>query len=394
MSSKSLIVLVASVLAGERDAEPLRRQAQAMGDVFDLLTEMWAADDLHPYDPWQASTGEQQRRAHIWAAYVRLQSALQFMEADNRANRLTWGHLPRVSYDQVGAFLSQVAQHRSAAMQLAANPGGNVGAPPEVIFSDWAHVEPCPPEHLAAMVAVARDMLERAEAVMATLIHLDDRREIRQFQQLFASAQADTSLALRRYEPIAGMRRVDSEEHEAIEESIRSAFATLYRLGLCLAMPSLLTVKAGRQPKERRILGPGQRGFDPWCLTALVADQDPRTSRRNPEAQEAIRDLWRVDPNPAATLRIHTQIVEAIADRQVEDTGRYYYCCPWSPIYRARTNVVINGMRILAGQTFTFDVSGEELAEGGAFVRRIVVANFDPTNKVDYCSPDGGGHHD
>jgi hypothetical protein len=42
----------------------------------------------------------------------------------------------------------------------------------------------------------------------------------------------------------------------------------------------------------------------------------------------------------------------------------------------------------------TFDVSGEELAEGGPFVRRIVLGPFQPTSEVDYCDPEGGHHDD
>ena len=46
------------------------------------------------------------------------------------------------------------------------------------------------------------------------------------------------------------------------------------------------------------------------------------------------------------------------------------------------------------GQTFTFDVSAEEMAEGGEFKREILIANFTTTNKVDYCNPEEGGHDD
>ena len=38
---------------------------------------------------------------------------------------------------------------------------------------------------------------------------------------------------------------------------------------------------------------------------------------------------------------------------------------------------------------------GEELiAEGGAFKRDLLVGPFSPTNDVDYCDPDAGGHDD
>lgn len=38
-------------------------------------------------------------------------------------------------------------------------------------------------------------------------------------------------------------------------------------------------------------------------------------------------------------------------------------------------------------QQFTFDVSAEEIAEGGEFARRLLPGPFHPTSKVDYCDP-------
>jgi hypothetical protein len=34
------------------------------------------------------------------------------------------------------------------------------------------------------------------------------------------------------------------------------------------------------------------------------------------------------------------------------------------------------------------------MGEGGQFKREIVVANFAPTQRVDYCDPAEGGHDD
>jgi hypothetical protein len=42
----------------------------------------------------------------------------------------------------------------------------------------------------------------------------------------------------------------------------------------------------------------------------------------------------------------------------------------------------------------SYDVSAEEMGEGGQFKREIVVANFGTTNRVDCCDPSAGGHHD
>ena len=43
-------------------------------------------------------------------------------------------------------------------------------------------------------------------------------------------------------------------------------------------------------------------------------------------------------------------------------------------------------------EQFVFDVGAEEVAEGGAFVRRIKRDPFHETTEIDYCDPQG--HHD
>lgn len=104
-------------------------------------------------------------------------------------------------------------------------------------------------------------------------------------------------------------------------------------------------------------------------------------------------------PRPARTLAIHAQIraalkAGAIALLDPNRKGRHYYCCPWSPIYQVRRPAKVGNRKLAVPQQFTFDVSGEELAEGGEFVRRIVLGPFTPTTEIDYCAPTVGGHHD
>ncbi len=56
--------------------------------------------------------------------------------------------------------------------------------------------------------------------------------------------------------------------------------------------------------------------------------------------------------------------------------------------------MTIGGRRLPSGQQFTADVSAEELAEGGAFKRELLLGSFTPTDRIDYCDPAGGGHDD
>ncbi|MHB1568379.1 MAG: hypothetical protein ACYCXW_00015 [Solirubrobacteraceae bacterium] len=151
-------------------------------------------------------------------------------------------------------------------------------------------------------------------------------------------------------------------------------------------MPDLID----HAPEPRRLPAPGEPGFDPWCLT------DPESRRqwqRDPQARRAIELLWRSDPNPQRMVAIQAQIDELRDAGELQyasSRGRrlgHYYCCPWSPIYQASRSVAIAGRRLATGEQFTFDVSAEELLEGGEFKRELVVGDFSPTGEVDCCDP-------
>ena len=137
---------------------------------------------------------------------------------------------------------------------------------------------------------------------------------------------------------------------------------------------------------------------DPWVLT------DPATLgqwRRDPAASKAIKYMWANDPDPEGTLAIQDEIEKALDDGSIDvatgPSGRPigpYYCCPWAPIYVAKRPITIGGTRLRQLQQFTYDVSAEEIPEGGAFKREILIGNFQPTDQVDYCDPRSGGHDD
>jgi hypothetical protein len=171
-----------------------------------------------------------------------------------------------------------------------------------------------------------------------------------------------------------------------------------YILGQLLAMPALaqepltfdessasrldLRISAARRPL------PGQPGFDPWCLTD-EASRGP--FQRDPAAWRAITMLWHHDPDPAATLTLRAEIHAALAADAVglarRPDGRgvgYYYRCPWSTIYAARHPVRLGGVTLRPMQEFALDVSVEQTAAGGEFVRRLLTGPFHPTTVMGY----------
>ena len=124
--------------------------------------------------------------------------------------------------------------------------------------------------------------------------------------------------------------------------------------------------------------------LDPWLITA------PEARKRFQDDDEAVRALvntWRNDPEFGNTKQIQQEIEEAVNRGSVVHTDTYYYCCPWSPVYEVKRDVTIGGKRIVRGQQFTLDVSAEEIPGGGKFRREILIGNFNPTDRIDYCLP-------
>ena len=294
----------------------------------------------------------------------------------------------------MAAFYHQVEPWLSRANQAASNPEYE---PDLHLPAELPHrVEPCPRAHLAAMMAAVRSIRGRAEIAVGSYatgeVPEQHRRQFGVLRQRIADADtaADYAVGLWTGNP-------SQELHEKIESHIEAALEGYYLAGHMLALPELVPAGLPSPPPVRPVgaasplAAPGSRGFDPWCLT------DPGTRKQwqqDPRAGKAIDDLWRWDPEPRTTLEMQAEIDSAVARGAIERTGMHYYCCPWSAIYVVKWPIAIGGQRLRQLQQFTLDVTAEEMGEGGQFKREVVVANFEPTHRIDCCDPAAGGHHD
>jgi|SRR5579859_1022399 len=125
--------------------------------------------------------------------------------------------------------------------------------------------------------------------------------------------------------------------------------------------------------------------LDPWIITAPQAKERFQT---DDEAVKAMVNTWRHDPDHPHTVQIQQEIEAAVGRGSLARTDSYYFCCPWSPIFNVNRDVTVGGKSLKRGEQFTFDISAEEIPEGGKFRREILVGDFSTTNKVDYCLPD------
>lgn len=393
-----MMTRLAAALRGEVSAdtiESLRRAGRGVYDDFllaDGLRERLAMDGV---DVRSMPAGARSQLLCTWNAYALQTLGEAFIDADYAADPQTVGFLPPVTAEQAARFLGEVEHWSAAAHRAAADPGFDVTTVQVLpaLLPAWVEVEPCPLPHLQAMLASGQALRERAEHAMADFtragVPTDRAQEAATLAGLAADADSALDYAAGLYSP--GM---NPQLHERTENSLRRAIEGYYRLVQLLAVPDLL-----RQPKVHAVTVsatgarplPGQPGFDPWVLT------DPAARamwQRDRNAVRAIETLWYHDPDPAATLAVQGQIDAAVASGHVQagvtPDGRpigNYFCCPWSAVYLVRRPVVIAGRSLRTGQQFTFDVSAEEVFEGGSFKRELLVGPFSLTSEIDYCIP-------
>jgi hypothetical protein len=388
-----LVTRLVSALRGEIAADTIEAYRRAGGaayqDLYDAeqVRESLAADGT---SLWDATPGQSSQLLCAWNAFALQTLGDELVEADYRADPYTVGYLPPVTAEQAGKFLGEVEQWSARARRAASDPGYDITAETALPVSlpEWVEAEPCPRAHLDAMLAATRAIRGRAEAALADLIRTDPpsgkRKAVARLQGMAAEADAVTGFGESLWSPNASR-----EVHERVENSLCRGIAAYYKLGQLLAAPVLLDrpeIKAF--PLVVRSLPlPGQRGFDPWCLT------DRRTLERwqaDPSARRAIDLLWQRDPDPATTLSVQSQINAALAIGAISDVAgpgtrhRYYNCCPWATIYQVRKPVVIDEERLRPMQQFTYVVSADETGEGTPFTRRLIHGPFHPTTKIDY----------
>ena len=391
-----LVTRLAAALHGEVSADTVEAYRRAGAATYqDLASAEQVRADLAASGagPWGAGPGQASQLLCTWNAFALQTLGDELVEADYRADPRTRGFLPPVTAEQAAAFLGEVEHWSVRARRAASDPGYDVTAEIALPVSlpGWVKVEPCPRPHLDAMLAAARAMRGRAEAALADLIRADPpeggKEAVARLRGMAAEAGAVTEFGESLWSPDAS-----EQVHERVENSLRRGIAAYYELGQLMAVPALLD-----RPEVRAVPVsgaplplPGQPGFDPWCLTdrhSLARWQ------QDPAARRAIDILWRYDPDPAATLAIQSQINAAVVTGSVANRtprGQHHYnCCPWSTVYQVRKPVVIAGQSLRPMEEFVFDVSAEEMGDGGPFTPQLLLGPFHPTTKIDYCDPAG-----
>ncbi|MFC5828327.1 hypothetical protein [Nonomuraea insulae] len=394
----TLMTRMAAAFKGEVRADELEAYRRAGGFVYtqleqaEALRRRLAQDGVDLWHGPQAAAGQ---LLCTWSAFVVQSIGEHLLDADYAADPQTVGYVPEVTRRQVAACFAQVEGWVSRARQAASNPAYLVERELRLPagLPEWAEADPCPLPHLRGMLAAARAVREHAEVTLGvfeqTVVHADRyKADLQRLRQLTAEAATSADYAEGLLDADPGPRM-----HEAIEQRLQRALESYYHLGQLIAMPRLIAGYRGRaaRPTARPAPVPvpvpvvSPRDLDPWCLTGR---QQRAMLQADPRARQAIKEMWRSDPDPAATVRVQAQIdaeFEAGAITYATDArGRRlgsHYSCPWGSIYIVLRPASIGGRVLHAMQQFTFKVSAPET---GGFTREIVVSNFSHTSKVGF----------
>ena len=405
MEKPNLMTRLRAAARGEISADTLEAYRRASLAVLELLDRTETGRETARAlgeTAWKVPPGGQAEALCAWNAYVLQNLGTAFLDADYRDDPATKGFVPPITADQVTAFFTPVQGWLGRAQRAAADPHYTLDVPIPADLPAWSDVEPCPNSHLHGMLHAMRDIRERAR----TAVHFlgdappEEDKEAKQFHAirgLFASAEAKARYA----DDLHGTNPTQAV-HELVEPSIKEAIETFHVVGQLVAMPSLANPIATPPPppvapKTPTIPGPGQPGFDPWCLT----DPDAADAmRRDREAREAVERLWRYDPDPTATLRLAAEVQAAVVRGEIKPALNsrgmklgHFFCCPWATVYEVRRPVTLGGTRLKTYDQFVLDVTAEGTELGHPFKRQIKKGSYQPTDKFEYGDPDEAPDH-
>lgn len=405
MEKPSLWTRVRAVASGEISADTLeayRRASLTVLELMDRVNSIRTQAHSAGQTAWDLPVGTQTEILCAWNAFVLQSLGTEFLDADYRDHPATKGFVPPITADQVLAFFQPVEGWLGRSRRASHDPNYQVDVPLPAPVPAWSEIEPCPNTHLHGMLHAMRSIQSHAQSAVDFLGETpppDDKaaKQYHAIRGLFASACAKAQ-----YSDDMHGANPTQEVHEMVEPTIKEAIEAFHRVGQFAAMPKLADVPEmpPRPPAPSappRIPMPGEPGFDPWCLTDVTARQNLKGDR---EAKRAVEELWRRDPDPAATLRLGAEVEAAEARSDIRPARNamgakigYFFCCPWGTVYEVHRMITLGGTKLRPGDQFVLDVTAEGTELGHPFRRHIKKGVFSPTSEFEYGDPNEAPDH-
>jgi hypothetical protein len=400
-TSSGIWTRVRAFTRGERDAEMLyayRRAGAGLHPMLDAAERRRLDLTLSGTSPFGMTSSTGLELACAWNAFALQTLADQLLQADEAADPGTVGFVPPVTFDQAEAYYRDVQRWLAHATRAAHDPQFTLpyGTLPARLPA-WSPVEPCPRPHLDAMLAALNAMRLHVEAALHHVEQATPEADAQRLARL--SGEVQEALVKARYAADMFVPGASDTLHEQIETYAKEAIEALYRAGQVLGDPGLLepsrTPTTAQRPSAAAL--PGQPGFDPWVMT------DPASVdslRRNVDAARVIAEMWALDPDPAASLALWSEIQAALQSGGAAPARQpngaplgFYFCTPYCAVYEAQRPLMIGDTPIPRGQRFTLECAAEGVRIGYPFKREVVLGQFKPAT-IDYCDPDQPPPHE
>jgi hypothetical protein len=372
-------------LHGEVAADALEAYRRAGAGVYAIsedLDRLRLDAFVHDDGPWGAPPATKTALLCGWNALALQILGDQLLDADYRCEPRTIGYVVPETAEQALAYYSQVAGWLSRAMQAIHNPNFELDTSVPAPLPPWVDRPDCPDPYLEGLLTGLRRIRVYAEAAFGEFRRTagKDQPHVRARIEGFAAEAA----AAADYADGLGGVRTDEVRAEVLAQT-RVGIERYYLVGQLVAMPHVTNKpipKATRPtpPHVPRVLPrPGQKGFDPWCLS------DPRvvkSLKKIRAAQTAITEMWAADPDPSKTLAIRSDIDAGLYRDDIAYDSSHYFACPWSAVYVAKRPVRVGTVTVQPLQTFTIaiDMGGR----GRRFRRQVLIGSFYRAGRVQY----------
>ena len=380
-------------LHGEVAADALEAYRHAGAGVYDLIDRLDGirlAAFVEEGGPWQAPPATKTALLCGWNAIALQILGDQLLDADYRCEPRTVGFVVPETAEQALAYYAQVAGWLSRAGQAIHNPNYDLDASVPAPLPPWVNRPDCPDAYLEGLMAGLRLLRTHAEGAFGEFRRTAGKEQPN-LQARIEGIAAEAAAAADYADGLGGAKT--EEVRTEVLAQVRLAIERYHLLGQLVAMPHLVTKpqpKASRPtpPRVPRVLPrPGEKGFDPWCLS------DPRivkALKKIRAAQSAIDDMWAADTDPNKTLAIKADIDAGLYRDDIAYDSSHYFACPWSPVYVAKRPVRIGVITVQPLQTFTvaIDMGGR----GHRFRRQVLIGSFYRAGRVRYWTKSPVSH--
>lgn len=359
--------------------------------LMDWLREGFTGQKICPIEHLEAykRLGEQVYSLHVEFADTKSPRALAYVQAarslQTMADALIGDALdgaepkpvPIVTHDQADAWYGVLPDIMVAARQEAAFAGSARTPLPVRLGTQIEGPKPCPEQHLAGLRRAAWEMEEllRLEVDLARTEGERYKEAILLFEEARTRRQAGDSIV----GTISNGRRVSAESHEEAEEQYWIALTNFILIAQGLKEPELL------KPAPGRTSGTVSRtckldSRDIWKVTSELAIRDINRSGERAQAIEDLNEHWEAFVETPVEREYETTVEDLLARGLIKEDS-YWYCCPFSSVYRVLgVSVNVLGRDIPRTHVFVY-----EYGDDGAPGKFITQASFQAADSRKYC---------